>query len=131
MPTNNPRFRSAHDAGNFIAAQLYDYARGLNPEDFGAIPRYIENPEWLKASFEVVVFRSTSGEEVHSVKDPVTAEVHESKLKTPQEWYASSPFSIVIAADKPDYENFNEWWNFAKITNQEFAEYLSTCTLLD
>lgn len=133
MKDQNPRFRTAHDAGKYIAAQLYEYARGLNPEEFGAIPRYIENPEWLDATYEVVRFRADNGEEVHAVKDPkrMVDQDQSPAYLTPQQWYARSPFTIIIAADKLDYESFSEWWNFAQITSQEFADYLSGCTLID
>ncbi len=130
MNDQYPRFRTAHDAGKYIAAQLYPSARGLNPEEFGAVPRYVENPEWQKANFKVVNYPAPfSGDVIYELVDRSAPDTR--KLRTPQEWYQASPFNIIIAADKPDYQEFSEWWNYEQITKEEFADYLSGCTLID
>jgi len=50
-----PRFRTLHDAGKYLSAQLYTEARKLTPEDFGAVPRYVENPLYKAAIFQAVL----------------------------------------------------------------------------
>lgn len=126
MPDNNPRFKSAHDAGKYISAQLYPTSRGLNPEEFGAIKRYTENPEWQKAKFSV-------GEHVLNGQPGlgIIYLQHDESMKTSAEWYALQQFAIVFPDGFPSGAGFYEFWNYVEISKEEFDRRMDACVLLD
>lgn len=122
MPQDNyPRFRTAHDAGKYIAAQAYPYARTLEPHDFGAVDRYKENPAWDYAQFEVVPY----GDGEYMIVD----RLNEIEQKTSQEWYfeyQARGYTIVIASgwdDKLD-QDWYEFFYHTPITREEFEKRL-------
>ncbi len=116
------RFRTAHEAGKYIAAQLYPEARGLNAEEFGAVPRYQENPGWHVAPFEVTQIPDGMEESGWrwEMRDRFPEEV-----KTSRDWYneyASKGITIIIASGWDDInpENFDEFFHYTPITRTEF-----------
>lgn len=130
MPTDiSPRFRTAHDAGKYIAAQLYPAARYLTPDEFGAVPNVLPNPAWDLAQFEVVEHEGLGGNSWYEVKD-----LHAEPTKTSREWYDEynrKGYIIVMASgwdDIPEGE-FDEFFHFKPITRTEFLTRMMNSTL--
>ncbi len=116
--SNNPRFRTLHEAQKYISAQLYPAARGLNPEEFGAVPRYIENPVWPKAAYEVVLDQIGVSCNIiinHNLK----IDVRPAHTMTSAEWYQLYPNPVILFADGwPDC--LHQTWFLDEITLEEF-----------
>lgn len=129
--TNHPRFKSYHDAGKYAAAQMYDYARGISPEEFGAVPRYIENLAYAEAGYEV---RMLKGEpESYVIIDLGGSKSCLPAVKTSWEWYLDSldqggPAMIFASGwDDIPKEGWSEFFYHTPITQEEFNLRMANC----
>lgn len=116
--SNNPRFRTLHEAGKYAAAQPYPAMRGLNPEEFGAIPRYIENPAWENGRFEVVFFSDNFNNWAiidHEGENECPSEA----VKTSVDWYQTYPKPVILMADGWEDPLCHSWFT-ELITREEF-----------
>lgn len=127
MPQDvSPRFRTAHDAGKFIAAIQYA-GRALDPKDFGEVPKHKFNEPWNYAQFEVRQIAdgtdpSGSRWEIVNLNDPQPAPTP--KRKTSDAWYkefsADTGMIIIFADGWDDASYFEDFWNHELITKEEF-----------
>lgn len=117
------RFRTEHELGKYLAAQLYPCARGVDPAKFGAIPKLIEevtlclNPEWLESPYMV-----------YQTHEP------ECEIKMSSHQWLQSPkychLTILMAngwddVDKGEGSGFFEYFYFTHITESEFNNRLA------
>lgn len=120
----NPRFRTAHDAGKFVAAQDY-LNQDLNPVEYGAVMPTIPNLQYKYAQFEV------RGDEIIDLHAPQPAKRDE-ELKTSDEWYQdwSRNGKAILFADGWDgVENFHDYWYCQPISQAEFLARVSKSIL--
>ena len=125
MPTNNPRFRTAHEAGKYIAAQLYPAGQALGPDEFGAVPKVLPNPAWDYAQFEAV-------EAWDGLRIVDRFDRHKGETKTSSDWYKeyqAQGYTIIFADGWDDILDFHGCWNYGHITREEFESRLHNSTL--
>lgn len=132
---SNPRFRTMHEAGKYLAAQMYPEGRKLEPKDYGAVDRYIENPAWKLAPYEAVIDQLP--DHVHII-DHSESEIKEESQRdtdfkfpwgtqmTSAEWYAyyANDYTIIMANGWDDELDGYNFWNHNLIDESEFRARL-------
>lgn len=152
---NPPRFRTLHEAGKYMSAQLYADARELPAEAFGAVPQHTpiwEAPyrvEWYSESIpygfrwdftepEVQVYERgflDEGEFDHLVarlRHALIGTPSRTKRLTSAQWMLEPGYEnivILMPSGWDSVDNFYDYFNYAPIDQSEFDYRLSQSIL--